>query len=469
MSSAVTAPMRAAGWNVRFTIGAHEAPNEFAGVHQDPRAPQITFLDVCAELALCFEFPVDQNGDEISENAWTNIAFALTDSPDSDEVGDNTTVDYPSFVSRDSLAALVPGLSSPNMRDRRTVTYHIVRHKTCNLPAGLLKDHLRAKCANPLSEPSRFRHPSYLPYNKAPSDSRLNVMPLRRRLNARSQSPPKRSRSGSTSPSKPDDAADDEYNNMLAPASLDIDMDAAKRKVNEFRMACISQANCCAVSGDGEPWNPIQPIGPGVQACHIVPQQHYPFYPMPETDDAAQDSARRHCQAWHYTWSPDNGILLMKHLHDLFDARLFSIHPKTLRIRVFVPYQALARYHGRKAKVAQSVDQLAWRDDTASRTSTSGTSLVHTSGGSTPMSGRTTLPMTPTGNTPMAQNTLSTGDPSKRPRPTDDDCDDCDDKLIRKRQRRQDEHGLDSYITPYNSGAFLGNVNRELLNFRMTQ
>ncbi|KAJ4175597.1 hypothetical protein NW755_014845 [Fusarium falciforme] len=45
----------------------------------------------------------------------------------------------------------------------------------------------------------------------------------------------------------------------------------------------------------------------------------------------------------------------------MFDTRLFRIHPKTLRIRVFIPYDVLLEYHGRIAKVPRSVDRAALR------------------------------------------------------------------------------------------------------------
>lgn len=79
------------------------------------------------------------------------------------------------------------------------------------------------------------------------------MMPLRRKLKARSHSPPKRT-SGSTSPNKQvDGKADNDYADIIAPVGLDINIDAANKKINEFRIAYIAQANCCAVSGDGEP------------------------------------------------------------------------------------------------------------------------------------------------------------------------------------------------------------------------
>lgn len=149
-------------------------------------------------------------------------------------------------------------------------------------------------------------------------------MPLRRKLKARSQSPPKRPASGSNSPTK---EALDEFDDMLAPATMNIDLDEAKRVTNEFRSSCLNRATSCAVSGEGESWFPVPPIGPGIQACHIVPQQHYHLYRvssgLADGDVPIEESPRRLQEAWRSTWSPRNGILLMKHLHEFFDARFF--------------------------------------------------------------------------------------------------------------------------------------------------
>jgi hypothetical protein len=49
---------------------------------------------------------------------------------------------------------------------------------------------------------------------------------------------------------------------------------------------------------------------------------------------------------------PRNGILLMKHLHEFFDARLF-VHSDTLRIRVFVPYDALTELTAKELQYTQ--------------------------------------------------------------------------------------------------------------------
>ncbi|KAH7187474.1 hypothetical protein BKA60DRAFT_602358 [Fusarium oxysporum] len=114
------------------------------------------------------------------------------------------------------------------------------------------------------------------------------------------------------------------------------------------------------------PWCSGPPIGPGVQACHIITQHHHHVYPVMsgDSDDdkfSLEESNRRLKEAWQSTWSPRNGILLMKNLHEFFDARLFSIHPYTHRIRVFVPYDALTKFNGKKASVHTTIDRKALR------------------------------------------------------------------------------------------------------------
>ncbi|KAM0740956.1 hypothetical protein ACQRIT_003813 [Beauveria bassiana] len=78
MSAAVTASMRAVGWNVLFTIGPaddDEFPPHFAGIHQNPRKPIVTFADVRAELALCFDgssLDNDRKDDDGGNNSGNN-------------------------------------------------------------------------------------------------------------------------------------------------------------------------------------------------------------------------------------------------------------------------------------------------------------------------------------------------------------------------------------------------------------
>lgn len=138
--------MRAAGWNVRLTIGTRHRPHEFAGVYQNPRAPTLTFANICAELALCFELPAAQsdtrqNSDSVIDSWADSIAFALTDEPgDADDLSQGA---LPSFITRESMGNIVPGLSSPSIRQPRKVTYHVVRHKSCSLAGGSLQHHLQ--------------------------------------------------------------------------------------------------------------------------------------------------------------------------------------------------------------------------------------------------------------------------------------------------------------------------------------
>ncbi|RMZ75069.1 hypothetical protein DV738_g5673, partial [Chaetothyriales sp. CBS 135597] len=173
-------------------------------------------------------------------------------------------------------------------------------------------------------------------------------------------------RSGSVSPVRgfPGDPSDDSA--MTAPPDMPITPEEARKTMDIFRASCLTAAVQCAVSARGRSWCPAPSFGPALQACHIVPQQHYHVYPDPDglSDLAEADvfySSTRLKEAWRNTWSADNGILLLCHLHDSFDQRLFSIHPDTLRIRAFVPYDVVLDYHGKKAQVPVNVDRGALR------------------------------------------------------------------------------------------------------------
>ncbi|KAF5592022.1 uncharacterized protein FSUBG_10326 [Fusarium subglutinans] len=118
-------------------------------------------------------------------------------------------------------------------------------------------------------------------------------MPLRKKLKARSVSPSKQSASGSISPTT---ELDEEFENVVAPASLEIDLDEARKVANEFRSSCLSRAISCAFSGEGESWCPGPPVGPGIQACHIIPQHHYHVYPVTcgdADDDVPPEASNR--------------------------------------------------------------------------------------------------------------------------------------------------------------------------------
>ncbi|KAH7204879.1 uncharacterized protein BKA55DRAFT_587356 [Fusarium redolens] len=74
-------------------------------------------------------------------------------------------------------------------------------------------------------------------------------MPLRKKLKARSVSPGKRSASRSISPTK---EVNNEFENIVTPASMEIDLNKARKVINEFRSLCLNRATSYTVSGEGE-------------------------------------------------------------------------------------------------------------------------------------------------------------------------------------------------------------------------
>jgi hypothetical protein len=194
----------------------------------------------------------------------------------------------------------------------------------------------------------------------------------------------------------------------------------------------------------------------------------------------------------------------------MFDQRLFSIHPETLQVRAFMPYDILLAYHGRKAKVQRRVDRAALRHhydmccienmtakmpfvEQLPRTG----SVASTSGINTPLEIRPTLAGIASPRileSPSEQNQgqdgqRPDGDPSKRARQSErqhipeltSDCTDSSrspsDKPMgdstaspdlpwsRKRKREHEPRiaaNHESYLTPYNSEGFLADVSWEL-------
>ncbi|KAI0117670.1 hypothetical protein GGR51DRAFT_573479 [Nemania sp. FL0031] len=334
-STGVTPNRRAVGWNVQFTIGRSMKPRAFAGIYQVPDSDLVTFRDVCDELRLCFEFPNDLSREDnrdnsYSDNPWASITFALTDPPDLADSG----VRGLSFVTGDLLDRPVPSLQPITSKEQNVIKYHIVLHNTCNLSRNSpLDTHLKEGCARHLSSPIRRHDPRYLPTDGIPSNPNLSIL---------------------------DNSGDTESDDTFVPK--DMEKDAAKRRVDYFRSSCLDNADHCAVTGLGKPWCTGLLIGPAIHACHIVPPTHYYLYPSGEDDSGdvttADNSPRRLLLAWHNTWDPKNGILLKQDLHECFNTRLFSIHPHTLRVRVFVPYDVLTPFNGKKASVPSSTD---WR------------------------------------------------------------------------------------------------------------
>ena len=166
-----------------------------------------------------------------------------------------------------------------------------------------------------------------------------------------------RSQSVSGSPSW-DDAEDaDALTKDVIPWTIPDDV--ARKTTEAFGANCTTLSDVCAVTGMGKPWVPFS-VGLGLQACHIVPQKHYHLYPLSGsgsgfTDKAWDSDAQSLTKAWYATWHHENSLLLFSHMHSMFDARLFSIHPETHLIRVFVPYDVLLPYHGKKARMNEAI------------------------------------------------------------------------------------------------------------------
>ncbi|KAK7432876.1 hypothetical protein QQZ08_000347 [Neonectria magnoliae] len=510
-SAAVNPTMRSHGWNIELLTAPGDVP--FAGVFQPAKDVFMTFRDIVNEMRLSFEFQ-DENSD-----VWDEVAFGLLNMLNVSE--DECPV--PKFVHGSGLDQPVPALPElePDApEDRVILQYRVFKHHDCKLSADQpFKCHFEAGCARRISKPVRRLEPRYLPPKKASTDPRYAAYPLRKTVRGRKPgSPSKRSASGSVSPRKDPDIhqADEDFANMVAPPECNISDERAKTTMANFRNSCLTSAKQCAVTGMGRSWCDSPTIGPALQACHIVSQLQYHTYPDPEADaDETQDggeraSPRRLEQAWERTWASENGVLLFSHLHDMFDQRLFSIHPETLQIRVFMPYDILLAYHGRKAKVQRRVDRAALRHhydmccienmavkmpfvEPLPRTG----SAASTSGVNTPLEIRPTLAGTASPrilDSPSEQNQgqdgqRPDGDPSKRARqperqhipeltsdcidlsgspsdrPMDDSTASPDFSWPRKRKREHEPWiaaNHDSYLTPHNSEEFLADVDWEL-------
>ncbi|KAK3360590.1 hypothetical protein B0T25DRAFT_441485, partial [Lasiosphaeria hispida] len=169
---------------------------------------------------------------------------------------------------------------------------------------------------------------------------------------AKAVSPSKRSASGSSVRSRslsPNKEEDNALGDIIIPEAA-IPIGEARQEITKFRQRFMTSGTSCAISGLGKSWFSSLAIGPAIQAAHIVPQVHYHLYPpgpgrvIPDPEDVSQLRT-----AWLSTWSISNGILLANHLHQLFDARLVSFHPRTLGIRAFAPYDLITPHHGRVA------------------------------------------------------------------------------------------------------------------------
>ncbi|KPM34281.1 hypothetical protein AK830_g12289 [Neonectria ditissima] len=517
-SANVTPTMRTAGWNIELLLKSGDVP--FAGVFQPAHDAFMTFRDIVDELRLGFEMPEEKS------DVWDDLAFSLAHMLNIAEYNYPT----PKFVYGEGLDQSVPALpdQEPHPEDRPILQYHVFRHRQCSLPADQPEAcHFKAGCAMHISKPTRRFDPRYLPPKKASSNPRYAAYPLRKTVRAKrgSNSPKKRTWSGSVSPRKDVDMDQDLINtdedplNMVAPLECDISEATAKTTMASFRQNCLTLASRCAVTGMGGSWCAHPGIGPALQACHIVPQQQYHTYPDLEAagqqDGIETASASRLEEAWKHTWAAENGILLFSHLHELFDMRLFSIHPTTLKVRVFMPYDILLQYHGRIARIPRNVSRAALRhhyemccmENIAAKMPfveqlTWAGSVASTSGINTPLDVRTKLPKIADPSLlespsqpqdPGGQDAQSTGsDPTKRmtqakrstvPGLTGD----CSGSLSESfssttdspdtwmhdsglsldiewshQRKRKWAHLQDSHITPHNSMTFLAGVNKKL-------
>ncbi|KAL7799200.1 hypothetical protein V8C37DRAFT_366959 [Trichoderma ceciliae] len=459
-TASVTSPMRAHGWNVHFL--AAPAGSNFAGLFRRDGF-DITYRDVLAEMRLCFDIPDDRfqaygqpSSQDLPVDPWDNLAFGFVDfiNLPRDEASASHAPSNPVMTSTglDQVVILPPTFST-NPGEQPIIRFHLVQHRSCDLPStASLASHLKAGCAQHIPRPVRRRDARYLPPKKPSHDAQITRLPLRKRAAVRrsSQSPSKRSASGSASPNKNSESSqlpineEEDFTNMVAPPDMDIAADVGRQTIAGFRSSCLIAARQCAVSGEGRSWCISPAVGPALQACHIIPQQHYHLYPDPEglnNTDSIELSPQRLQEAWQRTWSAKNGILLLSHLHELFDSRLFSIHPETLQIRAFVPYDVICKYHGLTAIVPSNVDRNALRhhyDMCCIENMAAEMPLMDqiskielpASGMTSPFNTKATFPSisTPTESLEQPhsrdinQSTQRTrGDPSKRPRPENDD------------------------------------------------
>ncbi|GAB0136005.1 hypothetical protein EsDP_00004323 [Epichloe bromicola] len=375
-NAAITSQLRALGWNVHILCGPEG--DRFAGVFHPPGSNSLTYRDIVDELRLCFDIPTDSGAeDEDRANPWHDIAFGygistggnLQPAGEDASTTSNTSLRIISGQHLGGIISTPAGDESSDPGRPAIVCLHAFRHTECRIghtePVSV---HLREGCAKHIAYPSLHRDERYLPPGKASGDPHFAQLPYRktRRSTRSSQSPSKRSASGSASPPKDppsysDAGVSEDVANMVAPPAVKISLEQARQTMAAFRTSCLAGSTKCAVSGKGRSWYMNPNVGPGIQACHIVPQQHYNVYPVPDSFGESQYSPRRLREAWNRTWSAENSLALFSHFHDFFDNRLFSIHPETLQIRVFVPYDVLLEHHGSTAQLSPMVDRKALR------------------------------------------------------------------------------------------------------------
>ncbi|KAH7189784.1 hypothetical protein BKA60DRAFT_586791 [Fusarium oxysporum] len=147
-NTSVTPGMRAAGWNVVFSVG--NTSHKFAGIYQVRGSNLVTFRNVIDELRLCFEFDLRTENDsgnakdgedtDSTQDSWDDVTFALLGRPGALGSAGPT----PTFIQKDDRDQ--PVLSLPPRAPKQPVItrYHLIRHKTCSLGADKsLAEHLK--------------------------------------------------------------------------------------------------------------------------------------------------------------------------------------------------------------------------------------------------------------------------------------------------------------------------------------
>ncbi|WJG35812.1 uncharacterized protein FOBCDRAFT_251859 [Fusarium oxysporum Fo47] len=381
----VTPTMREAGWNVTFHVGRNSW--KFAGLFQAPGSDLVTFCDVIDELRLCFEF----------------------------NARDNDEQQIPKLIEGNDRRLAVPSLPNRAPKQPDVLKYHLIRHKSCSLPDNSPpKEHLEAKCAQHIPPPTRRPRPRG------------------------SQSPPKRQASDFVSPIKdgPDDGLD--AGSMIAPSRMQVDLEVAKKVMDEFRHAWGVYASCCAVSGEGDSWVINPTIGPALQACHIIPQNHYYLYPIIQDQEDDGDTGYK--------------AIMLDH-----------VDPNALR------------HHWDMCVMENMTAMMPLLELPTGGTNTPfspSSELLMTPGsanGSQPESGRTGL-----GKEASVQEALDDqevvalqhdSDETDGPIPKRRQLHDCEVREIHSPEEWIQDDMMDSFITPFNRKVFLADVNWELQTF----
>ncbi|OIW24348.1 hypothetical protein CONLIGDRAFT_718715 [Coniochaeta ligniaria NRRL 30616] len=398
MSARITRAARSAGWNVHFMDSTDDY---FAGIYQyEP----YTCANVWKELQLCFKLDTESGDDD------DDGTFAFWPQPPMSSSPATEII----FLSNN----LDPDTEMPHPTEGSVLRIYLVKHYAIRCKG----EHNRDTCLRVVDTPEPRMHARFLASDDPPpEDALVNSLPTRRKTLSTSRSPSKRSASGSPaksmsgSPTKdnPEDGSAD-----LIPRTIADDV--AQRLRDAFRSNCTTYNQVCAVTGMGKPWVPTA-VGLGLQACHIVPQKHYHLYPhgpgMTGFTDPWDSNVASLTTAWYATWNAKNSILLFAHIHPMFDARLFAIHPDTHLIRVFVPYDVLLPYHGKKARLneAKPPDKraLAYHWDSCVYENMTAEAQLHPVRPASPILNRPDLlPRSGEG----GDRGSSPGDPSKRPR-----------------------------------------------------